>query len=526
MKRYYFLISICMLFMAFANSCNKEKSQKNIEISDVNSKARLLSYGFYKEDNVGLKKDFIAQVQDEIHLLLPEELDRSGLVARFSVSDRDEVMVGGQIQESGKTSNDFSYPVDYIVHNKECNLSKLYTVEIGKLPSRKWMEAGIFTDGENSLKSLSMCVNPKEGLPAFFLTRNQTVTVGEGEDSKQMSVEAGIVATYNDGEIVSNDNNLTFDADNETLVRCRYPDITADKDGNIYVAYYLYIARDDFKTIVRKSDGTLIGQPFCKTKNGQYLQLERDPESGDFLCATYANSAIGAIKRRGLNLCYNKNGDWTSENYIPAFGDNEVHKVTTCVANNHIYMGGQLAGRGKQHSYFIYQYDNGSWKKIINSLPTNMSAAAQMCPSPIAIASDGTSYMLAGNDSNENGKWFITLMKANQVTGLWEKVASPIIDNSEKKPLSRRSEYLLALVDDKPMVVYLNQDNPDMRYPCVLTFDDETKDWNAPIKLADVPVMSGTLNFAFNSEGVGFISFIDNIKDANHSLYLYKYDFE
>ena len=516
MKKNFLMMAICAIGLMLLGACAKEEP-KEPEV-ETDGRAELLTYGFYKEDNAGLDKDYLVEtIEDEMVIRLPEGTDKTGLVARFTATEEDIVMVGTAGQVSGKTPNDFTYPVDYIVKDETCNKSKTYTVKVGKILKMKWTEAALFKDGDLPITKAPMCINPKDGKPYFFVLRERV----EGEDE----IEAGLVVSYNEGNL-SAGKEITFDVDNKTVVEARYPDITADKDGNVYVAYYNYNSSSDFKTFVRKADGSIVGDAFCKTKNGQYIQLEKDPASGHFICASYANSAVDPILRRGMNLAYNRGGAWESENTLADFGSNEVHKVSTCVAGGKVYMGGQLAGRGKTHAYFIYQYDNGSWKKIINVLPANMSGAAQLLPSPIAVASDGTCYMLAGNDGKENDKWFITLMKCKEGAAQWENVGSMIVDNAANNPTGRYSEFDLALVNDKPVVVYLNQDNADKRYPCVLTFNEETKDWNEPIVLSDLPVKRESLNIDFNAEGVGYISFIDDVDNAVPALHVFKYDLE
>ncbi len=512
MKKYIEMLSICMIGLVLFGACAKEES-KEPEV-ETDGKAELLTYGFYKADNAGLSADYVVKaVESEMVIRLPEEVDKTKLVARFTATRDDLVLVGTVEQVSGKTANDFTYPVDYVVKDKSCGKSKTYTVKVGKILKKEWTEAGVFKAGGFPVSNSVMCVNQKDGHPYFFVLRKRMVGADE--------IEAGLVASYSDGVFTAGEE-ITFDADNKTVVEAKYPDIAADKDGNVYVAYYNYKSSSDFKTFVRKADGSSIGGPFCKTKNGQYIQIEKDPSSGHFICASYANSAVGSIVRRGLDLSYYKGGTWESENTIADFGNNEVHKVSTCVVGDKVYMGGQLTGKGKAHSYFIYKFDKGAWHKVINVLPDNMSGAAQLLPAPIAVAEDGTCYMLAGNDSKENGKWFITLMKCKD--GKWMNVGSTIVDNVNNAPANKYSEFDLAIVNGQPIVVFLNQDSADKRYPCVLTWNEETKDWNEVIKLSDLPVKRGTLDMSFNDKGVGYISFVDAQANVSPALHLYKFD--
>lgn len=505
------MLPVLMAGMVLLGSCGKEEGK----VDRPEGNAALLSYGFYKEDNVSLKEDYTAEIAGEMIVRLPEEVDKTALVARFTAAGDNKVFVGNTEQVSGVTANDFSYPVDYTVRDMSTGKSVTYTVKIGKILKKKWTEAAVYSEGGCVNDAYAMCLAGKDETPHFFFLRERR----EGD----RTVTAGVVASYKDGT-VSSGKEITFLADGKTLDDARYPDITADADGEVFVSYYNYVSSTDFSIYVRKSDGTLVGEPFGKTKLNYYNQLEIDPETKVMINASYANSESAPIMRRGINIAYNKSGSWSSENTIADFGTNEVHKVSLCRAGGSVYMGGQLAGKGKPHSYFVYKYDGRNWLKVINALPEGMSAVAQLIPSPIAVASDGTCYMLAGNDSATHGKWFMTLMKCVPGAAKWENVGSMIVDNASGAETNRYSEYDLALCGDKPVIVYLNQDNADNRYPCVLTYNDETRDWNEAVKISSSGVERGSLNIEFDRNGIGYIGYIDNTE--NKTFHLYKYDVE
>ncbi len=110
--------------------------------------AGMTSFGFYVEDNKGLiVQDYEVSpvTQTNITVLLPEEVDKSKLVARFTVTDNDVVKVGDVVQQSGVTANDFTVPVDYFVSEGTTNVK--YTVTIGKAPAYVWTALPPVTGG-------------------------------------------------------------------------------------------------------------------------------------------------------------------------------------------------------------------------------------------------------------------------------------------------------------------------------------------------------------------------------------------
>ena len=518
MKKFSVMTAICAIGLMLFGACTKE-DPKQPDGPGKEGNAKLLSYGFFKEDNAQLDKDYIAEVSEEMIIRLPEAVEKSSLVARFTAEEGNKVFVAGTEQISGKTVNDFTYPVDYIVKDETAGLNKKYTVKVGKILTMKWSEVAIYNEAGCTNDDFAMCISPKDQTPHLFILRERLESDAEGAPK----LTVGLTATFKDGVLTAG-KEITYVKDNKTFDDAQYPDITCDKEGNVYVSYYNYVSSSDYNIFVRKADGGLVGEPFCKTKVSNYTQLEVDPVTKHLVSASYANSAFDQILRRGVNLAYNKSGAWEGENTVADFSDREVHRTNFYNNGKALYMGGQLAGKGKEHAYFVYKYNNGSWDKIINVLPEGMSGAAQLIPSPIAVASDGTAYMLAGNDAKENGKWFIQLMKCTPGSVKWENVGAPIVDNLGNNQTARYSSYVLELCNDNPVVVYLNQDDANKRYPVALTYNKETQAWDPSLKLADIHVNYSNLKMVADANGTLYLAFIDGTE--SNALHLYKYGME
>ena len=110
-----------------------------------------------------------------ISILMPEEVDKSALVARFTVTENDVVKVGEVTQQSGVTVNDFTAPVDYFVSEGTANVK--YTVTIGKAPDFVWTPIpSVITD---SATTLIMKVSPA-GVPHIVYKYDRESNNDEG----------------------------------------------------------------------------------------------------------------------------------------------------------------------------------------------------------------------------------------------------------------------------------------------------------------------------------------------------------
>jgi len=100
------------------------------------SEAEILSYGFNTAENPSLPGDVVGVIDPgtfNITLEVLENVDVSSLVATFTLSDFANASVGGVVQESGVTPNDFTNPVVYTV-TAEAGNTQNWTVTVNTLP--------------------------------------------------------------------------------------------------------------------------------------------------------------------------------------------------------------------------------------------------------------------------------------------------------------------------------------------------------------------------------------------------------
>ena len=95
------LLSVCA---ALSTGCTDTEIGNNKPLAEV---AKLESFGFYAEDNLGvLSEDYTAPISSEMLIRLPAETDKTALVARFTATDNTKVFVQTKEQTSGTTPND------------------------------------------------------------------------------------------------------------------------------------------------------------------------------------------------------------------------------------------------------------------------------------------------------------------------------------------------------------------------------------------------------------------------------------
>ncbi|MDR2802136.1 MAG: CotH kinase family protein [Prevotellaceae bacterium] len=116
--------------VAFAG-CNKEDNPSVPVVEEIDDVApRLLSFGFKASDNpAALLSDVVCMIDENaVSGSVPHVLLSKKLIPYFTFEGA-SVLIGNEIQESGKDSVDFSSPVEYTVRNQTSD-STTYTVQV------------------------------------------------------------------------------------------------------------------------------------------------------------------------------------------------------------------------------------------------------------------------------------------------------------------------------------------------------------------------------------------------------------
>lgn len=504
MKRIFTDTFLLILCAVLSTGCTDAEIGNDKPLAEV---AELESFGFYADDNPGvLSEDYTTPISSEMLIRLPAEVDKTALVARFTTTDNTKVFVQMNEQTSGTTPNDFTYPVDYLVQNKEAGTASLYTVKVGKILKMKWTEVAAFNDmfeGEALVNSdFAMTISPVTHEPAVMLMRYNKPSGTSGRE------RTSIILKMKDGEFTASPE-ITYASDNETLIRGANIDIAVDAAGTAYGFYYY---SSEVKMFVRTEDGAIVGAPFGNDiKPGSYGPvMDIDPQSGNIIAVVVNNNSKATnIPRYAYSVNYFDGTNWSTENTFPVTG-RMIH-YSKYKTDEALY----LCGTVHTTSYYIAKYNNKSWEVLYEGLPDGVSQPGGVAGATMAIDKDGTIYLCAAGDEGSVGSFMTRVYKlapgATQLTTVGSPIA-PYTGSSCKSGIS--------LHNNLPVVVYYN---PSDKLFYSVSLDAETKDWTNAIPVCDIAAGSD-IEFASNGNGVCYAAFCDN--DSPKTLRIYQYALE
>ena len=295
-----FWMAVIVLFAAFS-SCSDDKNDG----TDEGVEAKLLTFGFYAEDNSSLlSDDYIATLSSTTaKVTMPAFIDKSALVARFTTNDGNIVLVDGVTQVSGATANDFTAPVDYIVSNGKQNVK--YTITVAKSSNMAWVRMPDFT-ATSVFSGSVLKINPVDQVPylGFKLKEEEKMAVIKLVDGTTWTA-VGSLEGFG-GEVSLS--NYDFDI---------------DKDGIPYVVY-----SDNSATTVAgaaslmKWNGTTwnyVGNQGFVNAQSQQLHL-RVLDNGETIVSQVNNSNKVSFPRRVLVMSIYQNSWASSELPLLASG--------------------------------------------------------------------------------------------------------------------------------------------------------------------------------------------------------------
>ena len=499
-------------------------------VSAAAEDARLLSFGFYMEDNTNLTADYVAEIPAfvsgtntyEINIALPANVDKSQLIARFTVNSGNTVSVDGTAQTSQVSKNDFEDPVDYTVSNSNKTQNIRYTINVVELKSKGWTEVatldaaalsgvegftGVYSDAK-------MVVSPKDKAPyVAYGARgvDSKMSVAKFEDGAWKQVGSALFSP------IINGSHFDFDIANDGTPYVAFGDKDAastKEDGKTDTDYSLSVMKFD------GSAWTNVGnQGFFKSQ-ATYVGLA-SIESGLAACMVN-NHSSSAIPRRAMGVATWDGSAWTTGEsallsagqgvYTCKMGDNG--KVATLISIN------RGAVDGVNYGHNIFKYENGTWE----SLATNYleSGATQ---TSIAIGSfgtivapDGTVYAWTGDDAPNTTKIYqVRLKKYDATSKTWNTVGGNTLPLGIDEGIDSHISLDVAIdPNGTPFIAFNNYKDQKKLY--VMYMDPNTNQWTTPQLLATEAV---DINIGFASDGIGYITYTD----ASNKIHLFKYDY-
>ena len=508
MKIKDFIKATCFTLMAVmtlvACSDNEEEAPKA-------EQASLVSFGFYAEDNPGiLSKDYVATVPKlteaatsyEIEIPMPAMVDKSALVARFTVSEGNKTLVDGVKQVSQSTKNNFTAPVDYIVSNSNGTQNLRYTVTITKASNMVWSEAPLI--GTATLYSAPVLrINPKDNTPyvAFKVRADEA----NAEAANKMSVMRLVDGAW------ARVGALGFS--NE--VYGSEVDFVISSDGTPYVAYADKEAKMRGAVTAKKFNGSkweTVGDVGFSNTQATYLGLG---VFGNELLVTQINSASknSPFARRTLVVSNYKNG-WSTD-YLSLFGSGkQVGSSTLKYSGNKAYLYVLTRGDAK---YSIFEYENSAWKAIVEDKLQANATHTFLKGANMDVAPDGSLYLINMDDADKNGEYYPRLQRYDAKTKTWETVGGNKLDFGF--PYDRHNDVKIAVAPDGTPYVFYTDKN-DQNYPKFVYMDAETKQWTKPVTIAKTK--ASELSAAFTSTGVAYVVFVDDANKLHTFMYAEK----
>ena len=426
-------------------------------VSASAEEAKLLSFGFFQADNPGLSKDYVATIPPvtagkttyEIEVALPEGTDLTALVAQFTVNEGNTVSIDGEAQTSGVSVNDFTDPIDYTIRNSNGSSNLRYTITIveEKAEAKAWTELALLAPtavtGDETITGVYagtvLKINPKDNLPyvAFGV---------RGKDSEGKDIDNKLSVAKFDGSAWSKIGASSF----TNKVSGSHYALDIAPDGTPYVAFNDQEATNKGGVSVMKFDGSawsLVGDAGITATTAQYVGIAA-VENG--IIAAQQNNKAGDFARRAIVTSYWNGSAWTSE--APFSSTYARQSITSNGKEAYIL----AVGAAAPAAYSIIK-TNGVEKSTIieNYLPEGATSGMNTAEISLALAPDGTLYMLAPDDATGAAKMRLSVVK----NGALQTVGGDVIPVSEGA-FDRHCIVKVAIAPDgTPFVAY--NDNSD-----------------------------------------------------------------
>lgn len=467
----------CILAMVSSCSDNTER----VPYRDV----RLVSFGFYAEDNPGvLAKDYVLDSIENptFTMKLPSEVRKTSLVARFTTSDKAVVKVNGTIQQSGVTANDFTYPVDFVISDGVLN--SLYSVTIGKAQDYVWKQIPSFT--ADSMTSSVLKVNPLSGIP--YVLFKQSRPEAANQKASMVTFQDGVwnsLGDASDGQIGSN-----FD-------------FTFNQAGLPYISYLDYTAPISQMNTVKYFDGTswkLVGNKGVTTNKASFNTLSFDANHGLMLFSTF-DATSGPLLRRELCISTFDGTNWKTNQTMPGRSSDQVaYLEVSKFKNGSVYLG--ILNAISPNSLSLYKFTNGTWTTLLDKWKDPASTAMNLRDLDLDVDAQGNVYLAFVDNSSDGSTLKQRVIVYSADKGTVSSLGNPIIGASGNL---FNFDFAVSPIGT-PYFFYRNLN----RYPVISYFDEEAQEWTEPYAFASVD--ADYLSLDFTPDGYAFASYIVNRK--------------
>lgn len=484
MKTAKFLCAAAIAALTALVSCKKENEDPVI-VPDP----ELTSFKFELANNPeAISSDIEGVISgDAVTVSMMKAADKSRLVATFTANEGDVVKVGDVVQVSGKTVNDFTNPVDYIVTNSDGSKSALYSVSITSVNGK--LEP-LVTYSSLPVSDAVLRVNPDNKAP-YLAFKEKSVTGSESASADKLTVVNFLDGAWNlvgsagfSNKVASSVPSLPFDFD-------------VDSKGGLYVAYADNEASPKSAKVMGYSGGSwsLVGSGAANNFMAQNLSLAALSDN-NLVLLQKCNSKSDPFKRNDLVVSL-YNGSWNSNTVLDI---TSMAAVKTCKAGNTAYA--FVIRRGKPCPHDVLKYVDGTWTALRTNFVREGATQTGNFVYDITATEDGTVYLLTVDDAQTTSEYRIIVEKYSPEAGSWSIVSGgyyPFVSGDAHDVAK-----LAVAPDGTPYMLYYDYKNTTLR---LTWFDSDTKQWAEPVVVATEALSSPCIAFA--ASGVGYIAFTD-----------------
>lgn len=484
MKTAKFLCAAAIAALTALVSCKKE-NEDPVVVPDP----ELTSFKFELANNPeAISSDIEGVISgDAVTVSMMKAADKSRLVATFTANEGDVVKVGDVVQVSGKTVNDFTNPVDYIVTNSDGGKSALYSVSITSVNGK--LEP-LVTYSSLPVSDAVLRVNPDNKAP-YLAFKEKSVTGSESASADKLTVVNFLDGAWNlvgsagfSNKVASSVPSLPFDFD-------------VDSKGGLYVAYAYNEASPKSAKVMGYSGGSwsLVGSGAANNFMAQNLSLAALSDN-NLVLLQKCNSKSDPFKRHDLVVSL-YNGSWNSNTVLDI---TSMAAVKTCKAGNTAYA--FVIRRGKPCPHDVLKYVDGTWTALRTNFVREGATQTGNFVYDITATEDGTVYLLTVDDAQTTSEYRIIVEKYSPEAGSWSIVSGgyyPFVSGDAHDVAK-----LAVAPDGTPYMLYYDYKNTTLR---LTWFDSDTKQWAEPVVVATEALSSPCIAFA--ASGVGYIAFTD-----------------
>ena len=475
-----------------ANDANPVSYKVNISLAPDKAPA-LLSFSFEVDNNAkDIAKTLVGEIKgSEIGVAVPQLADVTGLVATFTTGAGNKVTVNGVEQVSGVTVNDFSNPVDYVVTNLDGSANAIFSVTLNRQKG-EWT-AGPVYDAVPVHAGARLLVNPVDDVPYVGFKRHEPTEVSDRDpdkDEKLYAIKLVDGAWVNIGEAFSDKVGSDYD-------------FILSPSGTPFFAFKNAALTPQVTTVMKYDNGnwTTVGENLGTAATSK-VHLYAIADNKVVVCQVMSNKTFVGLW---------DGASWSTGGIDALTGDPRPFEIRMAGDGGNAYMFSINRGKGPDnvnYGHNVMKFDGTVWSALRQNYLRDGATQTSIVGFDIAVAPDGTVYLMTGDNAEDSEKYHHRVEKYNAADGSWSQVGSTI----DYVLTSRCFSKIAVAPDGTPFVAYPNESG-DPKSIEVIYFDAATKQWSAPVSLGDGGFAGDpNLSLTFDSKGKGYVTWVENSK--------------